>query len=210
MSRTDSASRPKAVHVRGGRFLNGVLVGLMLGVAISAGVAIYVTHMPSPFLARNAHLDDSAANKPAAEMPEISRHGLINPSPTQPENASAPVTQPQEQPAAPSDQMVAPVPPVTSEPTRAPEAAQAPTTYFIQTGAFQKEAEADNQRATLALLGIDATILSPEAGDKQPLYRVRIGPMVSVDEVRTVTATLKNSGISTTLIKVKPKSAVTH
>jgi cell division protein FtsN len=85
-------------------------------------------------------------------------------------------------------------------------------TYFVQTGAFAKESEADNQRANLALMGVDATVLSPEAGDKS-LYRVRVGPIVSVDEVRTLVATLKNNGISTNIIKVssvKPKDATSR
>ena len=85
-----------------------------------------------------------------------------------------------------------------------PKSAEPSTvTYFVQTGAFGKESEAENQRANLALMGVDAVVLSPEAGDKS-LYRVRVGPIVSVDEVRTLVATLKNNGISTNIIKVNP------
>ncbi len=61
-------------------------------------------------------------------------------------------------------------------------------------------------------MGVDATVLSPEVGDK-PLYRVRVGPIVSVDEVRTLVATLKNNGITTNIIKlnsIKPKDAVSR
>ncbi len=100
------------------------------------------------------------------------------------------------------------VPPEAAPASKAQDTA-ASVTYFVQTGAFGKESEAENQRANLALMGVDATVLSPEAGDKS-LYRVRVGPIVSVDEVRTLVATLKNNGISTNIIKVnsvKPKDA---
>lgn len=176
-------------------FLKGLLTGLVLGVALSAAVAIYVTRMPSPFVAHSTQ-SSTAPDKPPAEMPDISRQGLMNPSPVIP-GAANPLLQNQ----APGD----------AAPAAAPVAPEnvSVMTYFVQTGAFAKESEAENQRANLALMGVDAAVLSPEVGDK-PLYRVRIGPIVSVDEVRTLVATLKNNGISTNIIKVnsvKPKDS---
>jgi cell division protein FtsN len=140
-------------------------------------------------------------------MPDVSRHGLINPSPVQPD-LSAPATP--AAPAAEADTDAAAIAP--SIPLPAPEVlpiTEPAVTYFVQTGAFQKQTEADNQRARLALTGVDATILSPEVGAK-PLYRVRVGPIVSVDEVRTLVATLKNNGISTNIITVDNTKTKPH
>jgi len=190
-------------------FLKGLLTGLVLGVVLSAAVALYVSRMPSPFVAHSTQ-SSTAPDKPAAEMPDISRQGLMNPSPVTP-GAANPF--PQNQPPGPGDATpaTAPVAPEAVAPPKLPEPVTV-VTYFVQTGAFAKESEAENQRANLALMGMDAAVLSPEAGDKQ-LYRVRIGPIVSVDEVRTLVATLKNNGISTNIIKVnsvKPKDATSR
>ena len=200
-------------------FLKGLLVGLVLGVALSAGVALYITRMPSPFVAHSTQ-SSTAPDKPIAEMPDVSRQGLMNPSPVT--SGAAPISSnidlgrtegttpptdlaPFQTPATPS---------TSSEPGPTPKLSEPTTTvtYFVQTGAFSKESEAENQRANLALMGVDATVLSPEVGDK-PLYRVRVGPIVSVDEVRTLVATLKNNGITTNIIKlnsIKPKNAVSR
>lgn len=189
MNRSDHSNRPKPIPTHGTPFLKGLMVGLVLGVALCAGVALYVMRLHNPF-ASHAGQTPVGPDKPAAEMPDVSRHGLINPSPVQPDFPAASVPMP----------TTAPAPVATEMPA---------VTYFVQTGAFQKQAEADNQRARLALTGVDATILSPEVGEK-PLYRVRVGPIISVDEVRTLVATLKNNGIPTNIIKVDGAKAKPH
>ncbi len=196
MNRSDHSNRPKPVPTHGAPFLKGLMVGMVLGVALCAGVALYVMRLHNPF---TPHADQAsvAPDKPTADMPDVSRHGLINPTPVRPD-LLAPSTAPAADATAPRDN-AAIAPPL---PTPAPLPITEPAvTYFVQTGAFQKQAEADNQRARLALTGVDATILSPEVGEK-PLYRERVGPIVSVDEVRTLVATLKNNGIPTNIIKV--------
>ncbi|MDE2260364.1 MAG: SPOR domain-containing protein [Betaproteobacteria bacterium] len=218
MTQVSSGHRSNPRPSRNAPFLKGLLVGLVLGVALSAGVALYITRMPSPFVAHSTQ-SSTAPDKPIAEMPDVSRQGLMNPSPVASGAASipsnidlgrtggttSPTDLPFQTPATPS---------TASEPGPTPNLPEPTTTvtYFVQTGAFSKESEAENQRANLALMGVDATVLSPEVGDK-PLYRVRVGPIVSVDEVRTLVATLKNNGITTNIIKlnsIKPKNAVSR
>lgn len=230
MAQRDGGQQGRKSTSREHPFLKGLLIGLVLGVSLSAGVALYVTHMPSPFVAHSGQ-SSTAPDHPPAEMPDISRHGLMNPSPVTSESAApAPAAAPETTPAAPlapapvaapaAPGIAAPLPvpapqapPVTPS-AKAPEPTpQAITTYFVQTGAFGKQEEADNQRAHLALLGVDATVLSPETADRQSLYRVRIGPISSFDEVRTLVATLKNNGLSANIIKVtsvKTKDTTVH
>ena len=202
-------SQAKPASSRKYPFLKGLLTGLVAGVGLSAGVALYVTHMPNPFIAHSGQAT-TAPDRPAVEMPNISRQGLMNPSPVTaegpPSSAAVSVPEATPLPAAPASSMEAvPQAPspgqMTAAPLKTPEPAAPQTVYFVQTGAFGKAEEADNQRANLALLGMDSTVLSPEVGDKLMLYRVRIGPIRSVDEVRTVVATLKNNGIVTNVIK---------
>ncbi len=215
MTQRSPEPRSKPAPTPGMPFLKGLLLGLVLGVGLSAAVALYVSHMPSPFVSHSAQFS-TAPDKPIAEMPDISRQGLMNPSPVGagstagaapqipgPDHAGPPAVDG----AAPPQAATAPSAPEATIPPKSAEPSA--VTYFVQTGAFGRESEAENQRANLALMGVDAVVLSPEAGDKS-LYRVRVGPIVSVDEVRTLVATLKNNGISTNIIKVssvKPKDA---
>lgn len=87
-----------------------------------------------------------------------------------------------------------------SEP--APPAAAA--TYFLQAGAFGKAADAEEMKARLALLGFEAKILAAQEGEAQ-LYKVRIGPYKSLDELNAARARLTQGGVETMLVRIEPK-----
>jgi cell division protein FtsN len=75
--------------------------------------------------------------------------------------------------------------------------------YFIQAGSFQNPAEADNQKARLAILGFEASVEPANLPDKGTWYRVRMGPYAKVEEINKVRQALAQSGIEASLIKVK-------
>jgi cell division protein FtsN len=79
-------------------------------------------------------------------------------------------------------------------------AASAPLLY-LQAGAFQSPADADNLKASLALLGIEASIQTGEVADKGIFHRVRIGPMDGMDEVERTRAVLTQNNIPAVLVK---------
>jgi cell division protein FtsN len=66
---------------------------------------------------------------------------------------------------------------------------------YLQLGAFQHENEADNLKAKLALLGIEAKIQSVNVPDKGLVHRVRVGPFGSAAEADRMRSQLKLSGI---------------
>ena len=72
--------------------------------------------------------------------------------------------------------------------------------YFLQTGAFAKRADADAQKASLAIQGIQ-TQLSEVTSDGNTLWRVRSGPYSSVEESNPAKEKLNSMGIKPTLIK---------
>ena len=81
--------------------------------------------------------------------------------------------------------------------------AQAPkgdAIYFLQVGAFTKRADADSQKAALAIQGIQ-TQLSEVTSDGNTLWRVRSGPYGSVEESTPAHDKLNSMGIKPTLIK---------
>ncbi|WP_353432271.1 SPOR domain-containing protein [Polynucleobacter sp. MWH-UH23A] len=72
--------------------------------------------------------------------------------------------------------------------------------YFLQVGAFTKRADADAQKAALAIQGIQAQ-LSEVTSDGNTLWRVRTGPYTSVEESSPARDKLNSMGIKSNLIK---------
>ena len=81
-----------------------------------------------------------------------------------------------------------------------PSAAKSDSIYFLQVGAFTKRADADAQKANLAIQGIQAQ-LSDVTTDGNTLWRVRVGPYNSIEESNAVRDKLSSMGNKPTLIK---------
>ena len=71
---------------------------------------------------------------------------------------------------------------------------------FLQAGSFSTAQDADNQKAKLAFMGIEAVVQQVMIQDKT-LYRVRVGPYTKIDELNKVRADLAKSGIEAQLSK---------
>lgn len=174
----------------------GMLLGLILGLGIALSVAWYINKMPSPFLDRGR----SAASEPTKPPTEAQK------SPEQ--TAKAPNTKPRfdfykilpgaEEPA--TDQQF-------KDAQKQAAANAAREAFFLQAGAFQSAPDADNLRARLALLGVEATVQTTALPDRGVWHRVRVGPYTSVEALARTRDTLKQNGIETTLIKVREKTA---
>ncbi|OHX13846.1 SPOR domain-containing protein [Chromobacterium sphagni] len=74
---------------------------------------------------------------------------------------------------------------------------------YLQLGAFQNQDDADNLKAKLALLGVEAKIQSVNVPDKGMVHRVRVGPLVRQDEVDRIRAQLKQDGINANVVKAE-------
>ena len=182
----------------GSSLLVGILIGLLLGLGIALAVAIYLNKVPGPFVTRGR-----SAEAPAPK-PEI-----LKPAP------AAPATPPQ----ARSDEKprfdfynILPGNEDPAKATTAPEPARPPAapireTFYLQAGAFSNPADAENMRARLGLLGIEASLQTNTATERGTLHRVRIGPFERVEEVNRTRETLKQNGIETTLIKGRDSSS---
>lgn len=99
----------------------------------------------------------------------------------------------------------------SDEPLRAPvtppEPAATPV-YFLQAGAFAAAEEADNLRARLALLGVEAGIKTETEGD-QTLHRLRVGPFTSMASLNETRSLLEANLIPTMLVIETPKQEET-
>jgi cell division protein FtsN len=84
--------------------------------------------------------------------------------------------------------------------------ASAPATstgrYLIQVGSFKERAEAEGQKANLALLGIESRIEKVTIDNSQTWYRVRIGPEKDQRRVETILARLEENGVKALVMMV--------
>ena len=186
MSKDYKRPEPKS---RGGgsSLLIGILIGLVLGLVIALGVAWYINKMPSPFLNR----------MPAKSAP------VSPPVKSEEKTARVPESKPRFDfyKILPGNEA-----PATDQQMREAQkksTAAGGETFFLQAGAFQKAPDADNLKARLALLGIEATIQTATLPDKGVWHRVRVGPYSSVEELNRTRDTLKQNGVETALIKVR-------
>ena len=162
----------------GSTIFTGVLIGLIIGAVLAVGVALWATHN-NPFK-------------------------LVTPERAPAKTAPAPV-HPATPDAAPSFDFYKVLPsdaPNELPPT--PDAKANTPLYYLQAGAFQSPADADNLKAQLALLGIEAVIQTNDMGDKGVFHRVRIGPLRAMDEVNRTRTLLTQNNIPATLVKQVP------
>jgi cell division protein FtsN len=75
--------------------------------------------------------------------------------------------------------------------------------FNLQVGAYQKAADADNIKAKLALMGMEASVQQVDVPEKGILYRVRLGPYTNVDELNKARARLAQNGLESTLVRAK-------
>jgi cell division protein FtsN len=74
--------------------------------------------------------------------------------------------------------------------------------YVVQVASFRSEVEAERQKASLALLGVESRIESVTIDNKDTYYRVRVGPE-SWSRVQTTIARLEENGIDALVIKLQ-------
>lgn len=78
-----------------------------------------------------------------------------------------------------------------------------PGAYILQAGSFRSLEEADKLKASLVLLGVEASIQTVTVNNKDTWHRVQIGPYNDLAEVNQVRARLKQNNIEVVLLKIK-------
>lgn len=77
-----------------------------------------------------------------------------------------------------------------------------PFDYVIQVGAYRSTADADAQKAKLALMGLDAKVSERDQGGRT-VYRVRLGPYDDKGAAEKVRARLESNSVENTLVRVQ-------
>jgi len=201
--------------------LLGMIIGLLLGIVISLAVALWLNRLSNPFIERG---------KIAEPLPKVAPAQPQPPEPAKAAEAPAKAAKPAKsaerprfefyqilpgekepagKPAAPPKAAPAPPPQQASAPPSAPKPGSSPASpkphsgevYWLQAGAFSEEKEADNLKAKIALVGLEASVRAVSIPDKGTLYRVRLGPYQSLDDANRIKAALSQNGVGAAIIR---------
>jgi cell division protein FtsN len=196
---TRHSVQTQAIERHRGGMLLGILIGLVIGVVIAAGVVWYVNKSPLPFQEKSAHPD-----KPELTPLPPGTPGQPSPLPGKP--GDKPVEKPRFDfyKILPGGDAT-PAPAATPTPDAPPAAAT--EQFYLQLGAFQKPADADNLKARLALLGVEASVQQIDVPGKGSMQRVRTGPYPRPEDMNRVRNQLAQNGITATLVKIKTPDA---
>jgi cell division protein FtsN len=77
-----------------------------------------------------------------------------------------------------------------------------PFIYFVQAGAFARNEDAEQQRARLAIMGIESKLTEREQSGRS-VYRVRLGPFDKKDEADAAKEKLAEAGVDSALVRVQ-------
>jgi len=226
-----SSRKPKGGGNSGGggsSVFAGLLIGLCLGVAIAVAAALYLNKVPNPF-AKHGAVPPTGATTPATpagnpvaqQPPATAPTGLplanVQPAqPAQPGQPGQPANGQQPNGQQPNGQTGerfdfytvlpginneqkpgTPAKPEATPPTKV----EPPKGMYLQAGSFQNESDADNLKAKLALMGVEATIQTIDVAGKGVVHRVRVGPLATADDVDRVRAQLRVNGVEPTVVK---------
>jgi len=190
----------------------GVVAGLLIGLTLALGVALYITKAPIPFInkvpQRTAEQDNAETARNRNWDPNAALGGKAQPRPAGPAASAVAAAA-----SAPVAVVAAPAVPAASRPAArdpasilsggpTPASADSAFIYFVQAGAYTRNEDAEQQRAKLALLGQAARITEREQAGRV-VYRVRVGPFPTRDEADTLKTKLQESALETQIVRVE-------
>jgi cell division protein FtsN len=178
-----------------GGTLIGIFVGLLLGIGIAAAIAVYMTKSPAPFVDRSRPPERAAPAKAGGNLAEAQAPGVPK-APERPRFDFYKILPGQEVPV--SERELRAAAKDGGKPGNLPK-----DTYFIQAGSFQNPAEADNLKAKLALLGLQASVEPANLPDRGTWYRVRLGPYARLGDIDRVRQTLAQNGVEAQMVRLK-------
>lgn len=231
MSRDYKSRKPAASRGGKGVLMLGVFIGYTLGIVSAIGIWFYLEQAPSPFLSEeqisgyDQLVKRSDNNKQTEGADAAAEHGNVAKVEEKAQfdfykilsNADEPTIDYEtsqhveesvnvEKPRTVEKPKPNPPPAALSSIQRTKQTEPvhiATETYYLQVGSFRNNADADNLKAKLALLGVIASVQSADLSEKGIWYRVRVGPFTQKPRVDQVHHTLRENGIEAQFIKTR-------
>src|SRR5258708_19540733 len=172
-----------------GNFVIGLFFGFLLGLGVAAGIGIYFVKAPirlgdgagppdkAPLV--DQKLPEPPKSVKAEDKPRFDFYRILP-------GREEPVTERQMREAA----------------KQASKPGAPKDSYFLQAGSFQNPADADNLKARLALMGLEASVEPANLAEKGVWYRVRLGPYTRVDQINPLRQQLPHNGVDASLVKI--------
>ncbi len=208
----------KTLHTQRGGTILGFIAGVITGLVIAVIVAMVVTKTAIPFSQKHAKqgkiAEPAVASATAAADPNKPMYAST-PGGKDAVKASAKsaveATRSMDDAAkkvAPVDADNDPIAEKIRQKTEATTLSQKRDasgedkwTYLLQTNAYREPAEAQNERARLALSGFEAKISETTIGGAK-LYRVRLGPFANIDAMNQTRTKLSDNGINAAVVRI--------
>jgi cell division protein FtsN len=209
--------------------LLGIIIGALLGILISLAVALWLNRLSNPFMEKARPVPPLPQVQPvppsiapeslrsqdnAAKPPESAAPSAAPPAASAPQDKARTSERPRyefyqivpgETPAAGAQgkPKEATARPGAARPGSSPSSPKphAGDVYWLQAGAFTDSREADNQKAKIALTGLEASVRPVDVPGRGTLYRVRLGPYESVDDANRMKTVLARNGVTSTIIR---------
>jgi cell division protein FtsN len=206
-------SQPARNKARGGTLI-GMFIGLVIGVVVAAAVVWTMNKSPLPFTKQvTAPPPPPPEAGKAAAGKATAPGGDAQPAPPMalPGKPGDPIPEkrfqfydilPGKSDAVPDK---TPKPVAKEEPKKEEkkeEPKESKTPLFLQAGSFSTAQDADNQKAKLAFMGVEAVVQQVMVQDKT-YYRVRVGPYTKIDELNKIRAELARNGVEAQLVRNK-------
>lgn len=192
----NSGNKFAAPRKGGNPLLTGILVGMVIGAGMAAGLAWYVMKSPSPFLQK----EQGEVKPPIAAAKPLPPAGTAasGVSDGKPRFEFYKVLTDKQDtdvvlPSKPADKPR----PADSKPV----ASNVP--QILQAGSFSNAGDAEKLKARLAFLGVEASIQTATIPDKGVWYRVRLGPYKNTDEMDRARSFLKQNGVDSTPMRAQ-------
>ena len=203
MSR-NTGNKSAAPRKSGNPLLTGLLIGMVVGVGMAAGLAWYIMKSPSPFMQKEPVIAKPPAEvtKPAApNAPSAAAASGVTDGKPRFEFYKVLTDKQDAVVAAPANPADKPQPAKPQTADGKPASANEP--YFLQAGSFSNADDAEKLKAKLALLGIEASTQTATIPDKGVWHRVRMGPYKNIDEMNLARSLLKQNGVDATPMRAQ-------
>lgn len=204
----------KSLHQQRGGTIVGFIAGVITGLVIAVVIAMIVTKASIPFSqkqSKQGKIAEAAASSAAPLDPNKPLYGSASSAKTSAKATAHTPPQTVQKPAVTEPTKSATDDPIAAV-IRKKSAESAPAhkldangddkwTYLLQTNAYRESAEAQNERARLALSGFEARISETTINGTR-LYRVRLGPFANLDAMNKMRSKLSDNGINAAVVRI--------
>ncbi len=183
---------------KGNPLFTGLLIGILMGVAASLGVVMFIKGGESPFAQQSSNeitksVSEKMQDKAIADQANADAAAEAGADGTQNRFDFYTILPGSESKVSAEEEIK-----IKDD---APEPALQ-ISYYLQVGAFQTGEEADNMKAKLALQGFEDVVQTATTADKAIWHRVRVGPLTNLDQINKTKNDLLKNGFKADLIKV--------